>query len=79
MLAVVERRADQTELISVASWQSPLAITFTTSPVSSGGRTYQLRRVIQVLNDTSFDVVEEFSVDGAAFRRLGNARYSKVP
>jgi hypothetical protein len=79
MLAVVERRADQTELISVASWQSPLAITFTTSPVVSNGRTYQLRRVIQVLNDVSFDIVEEFSVDGAAFRRLGNARYSKMP
>ena len=77
MLAVVERRADQTELISVASWQSPLAITFTTSPVTSNGRTYQLRRVIQVLNDVSFDIVEEFSMDGGAFRRLGNARYSK--
>ena len=77
MLAVVERRADQTELISVASWASPLAISFTTSPVVSGGRTYQLRRVIQVLNEQSFDIVEEFSVDGATFRRLGNARYSR--
>ena len=76
-LAVVERRADSTELISVATWQSPLAISFTTSPVVANGRTYQLRRVIQVLNDVSFDVVEEFSVDGGAFRRLGNARYSK--
>jgi hypothetical protein len=78
MFAVVERRADQTELISVASWQSPLAISFTTSPVVSGGRTYQLRRVIQVLNEQSFDIVEEFAVDGGAFRRLGNARYSRV-
>jgi hypothetical protein len=77
MLAVVERRADQTELISVASWQSPLAISFTTSPVVSGGRTYQLRRVIQVLNEQSFDIVEEFSIDGGTFRRLGNARYSR--
>lgn len=76
-LAVVERRADQIEIISVASWQSPLAIAFTTSPVTADKRTYQLRRVIQVLNDVSFDVVEEFSVDGGAFRRLGNARYSK--
>jgi len=76
-LAVVERRADQIEIISVASWQSPLAIAFTTSPVIADKRTYQLRRVIQVLNDVSFDVVEEFSVDGGAFRRLGNARYSK--
>jgi hypothetical protein len=38
-----------------------------------------LKRVIQVLNDVSFDIVEEFSIDGGPFRRLGNARYSKVP
>jgi hypothetical protein len=76
-LAIVERRADQTELISVASWQSPLAIPGTTSPVVSNGRTYQLKRVIQILNEQSFDIVEEFSVDGGAFRRLGNARYSR--
>jgi hypothetical protein len=76
-LAVLERRADQIEIISVGSWQSPLAIPFTTSPVTANKRTYQLRRVIQVLNEVSFDVVEEFSVDGGEFRRLGNARYSK--
>jgi hypothetical protein len=78
MLAVVERRADKTELISVANWQSPLAIPFTTSPVQANGRTYQLRRVISVLSDTAFNVTEEFSVDGGAFRRLGTARFTKV-
>jgi hypothetical protein len=78
MLAVVERRADKTELVSVANWQSPLAIPFTTSPVQADGRTYQLRRVISVLSDTAFNVTEEFSVDGAPFRRLGTARYTKV-
>jgi hypothetical protein len=77
MLAVVERRADKIELVSVANWQSPLAISFTTSPVLSGGRTYQLRRVMQDFSDVSFDVTEEFSVDGGPFRRLGNARYTK--
>jgi hypothetical protein len=76
-LAVVERRADSTELISVASWQSPLAIAFTTSPVLAGGRTYQLRRVIQVLSDVAFNVTEDFSVDGGPFRRLGNASFTK--
>jgi hypothetical protein len=75
-LAVVERR-DSIELVSAASWQSPLAITFSTSPVVSNGRTYQLRRVIQVLSDVAFDVTEEFSVDGGPFRRLGNARFTK--
>jgi hypothetical protein len=77
MLAVVERRADATELMSVANWQSPLAISFHTSPVQANGRTYQLKRVISVFSDVAFDVTEDFSVDGGPFRRLGNARYTK--
>jgi len=40
---------------------------------------YQLRRVLSVTSDTAFDVTEEFSVDGSAFRRLGNAHYTKQP
>jgi hypothetical protein len=76
-LAFLERRSDQLELLSVASWNSPLAITFSTLPIAVGGRNYQLKRVIQVLNEDSFDLVEEFAVDGTAFKRLGNARYTK--
>jgi len=72
-----ERRQDGIELVSLGNWQSPLAITFHTAPVQAGGRTYQLRRVISVLSDTSFDITEEFSVAGGAFRRLGNARYTR--
>jgi hypothetical protein len=33
--------------------------------------------VISVLSDTAFDVTEEFSIDGGALRRLGNAHYTK--
>ena len=35
MLAVVEKRPDGVELVSVASWRSPIAITFQTSPVQA--------------------------------------------
>jgi len=73
----VERRQDGTELVSLGNWQSPLAIAFQTSPLQTGGKTYQLRRTISVISDSAFDVVEEFSVDGSAFRRLGNAHYTK--
>lgn len=72
-----ERRADGVELTSLGSWTSPLAIVFQTTPIASGGKTYQLRRVISVLSETAFDVTEEFSVDGGAFRKLGTARYTK--
>jgi hypothetical protein len=77
MLAYVERRADGFELASVVNWRSPIAMTFTTSPVKAGGKTYQLRRVISVTSNVAFEVTEEFSVDGGPFKRLGNAHYTK--
>ena len=66
------------ELLSVASWQSPIGITFVTSPAEADGRVYQLRRVIAVTSETAFRTTEEFSVDGGPYRRLGNAVYRRV-
>ena len=78
-LAFVERRGDGVELVSVASWRSPIAISFQTSPVVASGKTYQLRRLVSIRSTTSFDVTEEFSVDGGPFRRLGDGHYTKTP
>ena len=78
MLAVVDKRPDGVELVSVASWRSPIAITFQTSPVQANGKMYQLRRVISVMSPTAFDVTEEFSVDGGPFKRLGSGHYTKL-
>jgi hypothetical protein len=77
-LAFLERRPDGVELLSVASWQSPLAIIFQTSPVRASNRTYQLRRVIAVTSETAFEITEEFSVDGGPFRRLGTGQYTRA-
>lgn len=74
-----ERHSDGVELVSLGNWQSPLAITFVTTPVVSAGKSYQLRRVISVTSDVAFSVTEEFSVDGGPFRRLGNAQFVKRP
>jgi len=79
MLAVVEKRPEGVELVSVASWRSPIAITFQTSPVQANGKIYQLRRLLSVTSPTAFDVTEEFSVDGGPFKRLGNGHYTKLP
>src|SRR3954447_632590 len=79
MLAVVEKRPEGVELVSVASWRSPIAITFQPSPVQANGKIYQLRRLLSVTSPTAFDVTEEFSVDGGAFKRLGNGHYTKLP
>ena len=78
MLAFVERRPDGVELISVANWRSPIAISFKTSPVQANGKTYQLRRLLSVNSPTAFDVTEEFSIDGGPYKRLGNGHYTKV-
>ena len=79
MLVFVERRSDGFELASLGNWRSPIAITLRTNPVKADGKTYQLRRVIAVTSNTAFEVTEEFSVDGGAFKRLGNAHYTKQP
>jgi hypothetical protein len=78
-MVLVERRGDGAIFTSLGSWKSPLAITFQMAPVAADGKTFQLRRVISITSDDAFDVTEEFSVDGGAFRRLGNGHYTKVP
>jgi hypothetical protein len=79
MLVVVEQRSDGLQLASLGNWRSPIGISFVTSPVAADGKKFQLRRFIAVRSDAAFDVTEEFSVDGGAFKRLGNARYTKSP
>jgi hypothetical protein len=74
----VERRSDGFELASVGNWRSPIAITFVTSPVQAGGKIYQLRRVISVTSNNAFEITEEISVDGGAFKRLGKAHYTRT-
>ena len=70
--------AKEMQLLSVANWQTPLAIRFSTAPVREGGHSYQLRRLLRVLSSSSFNMTEEFSVDGGPFRRLGQATFEKV-
>ena len=77
-LVFVERRSDGFELASLGNWRSPIAITFLTSPVRTDGKSYQLRRVISLTSNTAFEITEEISVDGSAFKRLGKARYTRT-
>ena len=79
MLLFVERRSDGFELASLGNWRSPIGISFVTQPVKADGKTFQLRRFIAVRSEAAFDVTEEISVDGGAFKRLGTAGYTKQP
>lgn len=77
-LTFLERKPGGVELLSVATWESPIAIRFVTSPVQAEGRTWQLRRLLSVTSDVAFSMAEEYAVDGGPFRRLGSARFTKV-
>jgi hypothetical protein len=77
MIVLDEKRQGGTELLALGNWRSPLAVVFVTSPVQSGGKTYQLKRVFSILSESAFDLTEEFSVDGGPFRRLGQGHFTK--
>ena len=74
----LERRPDGSTLTALGNWTSPIAITFLTAPMEADGRVHVLRRVVRTTSDTAFSVVDEFSVDGGPFRRLGNGSYLRT-
>ncbi len=73
-----EQRPDGRTLTALGNWTSPIAITFLTAPMEADGRVHVLRRVVRTTSDTAFSVVDEFSVDGGPFRRLGDGSYLRT-
>ena len=78
VLLFKETLSNSTELLSLGNWQSPIAINLVTHPIEVDGHVHQLRRVISVTSENAFTVTDEFSVDGAPFRRLGNGSFLRV-
>lgn len=74
----VERRPDGGALTALGNWTSPIAITFLTAPMEADGRVHVLRRVVRTTSDSAFAVVDEFSVDGGPFRRLGAGSWLRI-
>jgi len=77
-MSFLERKPGGVEVLSVATWASPIAIKFVTAPIQADGRTWTLRRLLSVTSDVAFSVSEEYSVDGGPFQRLGSARFTRV-
>ena len=73
-----EERPDGGTLTALGNWTSPIAITFLTAPMEADGRVHVLRRVVRTTSDSAFAVVDEFSVDGGPFRRLGDGSYLRI-
>jgi hypothetical protein len=77
-LSFRERRGNGVEIMSTADWSSPISIRFSVQPVKAGGQTFQIRRTISVVSAHSFTVLEEVSIDGGPFQRLGSGVFSKA-
>lgn len=77
VLAVRERLANGTDILSIGDWTSPIGIRFDTEPIRVQAQTLRLRRSYQILSAASFSVVEELSTNGGPFVRLGTGDFRK--
>ena len=74
----IEQRPDGSTLTALGNWTSPIAVTFLTAPLEADGRVHVLRRVVRTTSDSAFSVLDEFSVDGGPFRRLGAGSWLRI-
>jgi hypothetical protein len=76
-MAFHERFANGAEALSVGEWATPLAIHVDVQPIRVAGATWLVRRTYNITAAHSFDVVEELSVDGGPFQRLGKGEFTR--
>lgn len=72
-----EHRNNGVALFNTGTWTGP-GIRLEAVPVRVNGQTFRLRRVISVVSQNTFTLVEEFSQDGGPFQRLGNGIFTKI-
>lgn len=77
VLTLQEKLASGVDVRSVGDWSSPIAIRFEGEPVQVGGQTLRLRRTFNIVSPAAFAVIEEVSVDGGPFGRLGTGDFRK--
>lgn len=77
LLAIRERIANGTDILSLGDWTSPIGIRFDTEPIRIQTQTLRLRRSYQILSAASFSVTEELSTNGGPFVRLGTGDFRK--
>lgn len=77
MLTLFQQRAGGPVLASIGDWSSPISIRFKVAPIEIAGQKVELRRTTSIVAAHSFNVVEELSVDGGPFERLGNLLFTR--
>lgn len=78
VLVVHERTANNTEMLSVGDWSTPIGIRFDTQPLRVDGKLLKLRRSYAIVSATSFRVSEDLSTDEGPFVRLGVGSFTKT-
>jgi hypothetical protein len=78
VLAVRERLANGTDILSVGDWTSPIGIRWDTEPIRVQTQMLRLRRSYQILSAKSFSVTEDLSTNGGPFVRLGTGDFRKT-
>lgn len=76
-LTFKERLGTGTEVTGVGNWASPLSIRYESQPARVGKQMIRLRRTYRILSAVSFSIVEQISIDGGLFQRLGNGAFAK--
>jgi hypothetical protein len=76
-MAMHERLAGNTEMLSIGDWSSPISIRFESAPIRLKEQTLRLRRTYGIVSATSFTVAEEISVNSGPFQRLGGGVFMK--
>lgn len=76
-LVLQEKLANGMEMLSVGDWSSPIAIRFDAQPIKSGAQTLRLRRTYNIVSAGAFNVIEELSIDGKPYIRLGSGDFKK--
>lgn len=77
-LTLSERRSNGLEIQSTGDWTHAILIRFDPVTLNVKGQTVRLKRTLTPISAYSFTLIEELSVEGGPFERLGQATFTKI-
>ncbi len=77
LVTLFEQRFGDIPTLGLGNWSSALSIRFELEPLRLRGNRIELKKTIRFVARHSFTVVEEFSVNGGKYQRLGDSVYTR--
>ena len=77
LVTLFEQRFGDILTLGLGNWSSTLSIRFELAPLRLRGNKIELKKTIRFVARHSFTVVEEFSVNGGQYQRLGDGVYTR--